>query len=154
MLTTIILSATFLTGCGEQVAPAISEYTFTGDETSAGVAEGDSVEELLSTYQDYDLHYSEDGSLYQPVTEETVFPEQGETTILLPAYYVDDEAYTALHLIKTFALPQDSFLASLKDPAFLADHKVSYAYLLFTLEKGIVTEIVSEMIDYNAEFAN
>jgi hypothetical protein len=85
-------------------------------------------------------------------TEEIPFDSDSLTTIL-PTFFIDGTAADTSLFCKENDIEKSDLLTFLTSEDYLSSHTVVYRYLVFTWEKGVITDIQSESMDYNADAA-
>ncbi len=156
ILTILCLSCGMLSACGSDTALLTAtdyELDEDTDETSRGISVGDDSETFLAAYGEYEILTSVDGGDYQLLAaEEIPFSETSVKTIL-PTFFIDGLAIDTDQFCKDNDIEKKDLLAYLNSEAYLSAHTVVYFYLSFSWENGVITEISSESMDYNADAA-
>lgn len=155
LLTALGLTLGLLTGCGEST-PLLTALDYEIDmetqTTTRGVTLGDSAETFLDAYGDYRIFTSVDGSDYQVLDTDEI-PFDSAAITLLPTFFIDGLPIDPDSFCKENELDKSDLLTFLSDEDYLSAHTVVYYYLLFTWEKGVITDIRSEYMDYNEDAA-
>jgi hypothetical protein len=155
ILIALFLTAAILTGCGQEVCLlSATDYKYVSDmeETSRGVSIGDDSGTFLAAYGDYEiLTLADDG--YQLLSAEEIPFDNDSLTTILPTFFVDGIAIDTDRFCKENEIEKSTLLTFLTSEEYLSSHTVVYRYLVFTWEKGVITDIQSESMDYNADAA-
>lgn len=150
------LSFGMLSACGsDTVLLTATDYELDADtnQTSRGVSVGDDSEAFLAAYGEYEILTSVDGGDYKLLaTEEIPFSGSSVKTIL-PTFFIDGLATDIDQFCKDNEIEKNDLLTYLSSEEYLNAHTVVYHYLSFTWENGVITEISSEYMDYNADAA-
>ncbi len=150
------LSLGVLSACGsDTVLLTATDYELDADtnQTSRGISVGDNSEAFLAAYGEYEILTSVDGSDYKMLsTEEIPFSGSSVETIL-PTFFIDGLATDIDQFCKDNEIEKSNILTYLGSEEYLDAHTVVYHYLSFTWENGVITEINSESMDYNADAA-
>jgi hypothetical protein len=155
ILIAILLIAVALTGCGQEVfLLSATDYEYVSDmeQTSRGISVGDDADAFLAAYGDYEILTLVDDSYELLAAEEIPFDSDSLTT-LLPTFFIDGTATDTSLFCKENDIEKSDLLAFLTSEDYLSSHTVVYRYLVFTWEKGVITDIQSESMDYNADAA-
>lgn len=155
-LLTACLTLGTLSACGKGT-PLLTaiDYELDADanQTSRGISVGDDAEAFLSAYGDYQILTSVDGGDYQALSaEEIPFTGNGVKTIL-PTFFIDGLAVDTDSFCKENEIEKSSLLTYLSSEDYLKKHTVVYHYLVFTWDNGVITQLASESMDYNADAA-
>jgi hypothetical protein len=153
ILTVSLFLLSTLTGCGQEVCLlSATDYEYVSDmeETSRGVSIGDDAGTFLAAYGDYEiLTLADDG--YQLLSAEKIPFDSDSLTTILPTFFVDGIAIDTDQFCKENEIEKNALLTFLTSEEYLSSHTVVYRYLVFTWEKGVITGIASESMDYNAD---
>ncbi len=155
----IALSAVFcliaglMTGCGKST-PLLSAVDYElnpmTNETNKGVSIGDTPEDFLAAYGEYKIFTSVDGQDYQVLPTEEI-PFDSAAVTLLPTFFIDGLPVDTDAFCEENEIEKTSLLSFLSSDDYLNSHTVVYYYLLFTWEKGVITDIRSSYMDYNED---
>lgn len=155
LLTALGLTLGLLTGCGEST-PLLTSLDYEIDmetqTTTRGITLGDSSEAFLDAYGDYRIFTSVDGSDYQVLDTDEI-PFDSAAITLLPTFFIDGLPIDPDSFCEVNELDKSDLLTFLSNEDYLNDHTVVYYYMLFTWEKGVITDIRSEYMDYNEDAA-
>ena len=154
---TLTLMSGLLAGCGNKTPlPAAEDFVLNEDTgaTSRGILPGDTPETFLSAYEEYKLFTSTDnGETYQVLSAKEM-PFDKDMTVLLPSFFIDGAPMDPDAFCKENDIEKSDLMNLLKSKEYLTSHRVEYRYLLFTWQNGVIEDIVSSYMDYNAESEN
>lgn len=155
LLTALGLTLGLMTGCGEST-PLLTETDYELDQdakvTSRDITIGDNAESFLAAYGDYKIFTSVDGGDYQVFANDEI-PFDSSITLLLPTFFIDGLPTDLDGFCEENEIEKSELTAFLSSDDFLKSHTVVYYYLLFNWEKGAITDIRSEYMDYNEDAA-
>lgn len=154
LFASFLLAAFLLCACGEE-KPALltaTDYDLDAEtaQTIRGVKIGDGPEAFLAAYQDYDILSSISGGEYLTLPAEDI-PFEASLTTILPSFFVDGSALEIDSFCEENSIEKGQLLSFLTDENYLSAHTVVYRYLVFTWEDGVITDILSEAMDYNRD---
>ena len=118
--------------------------------TSRGITIGDTSEAFLAAYGEYRFFTSVEEGDYQVLDAEEI-PFDSSITTLLPTFFVDGLPIEPDTFCKENEIAKPELLTYLSAEDYLQSHTVVYYYLVFTWEKGSITDISSEYMDYNED---
>lgn len=149
----ILLVAAMLTACGKEqplLDKADYELNIENNITSKGIGIGDTAEDFLTAYGEYDIEISINGGDYQSMAaEEIPFDEPMQT--ILPTFIIDGIPVTISQICEENEISRSGLLPLLSSEEYLSEHKVSYYYLIFDWKSGAITDIRSDYIDFNKD---
>lgn len=148
-----LLFAAMLTACSKE-QPLLNEADYElnteNNSTSKGIGIGDTAEDFLAAYGEYDIEFSIDGGDYQSMpAEEIPFDEPIQT--ILPTFIIDSIPVTISQICEENEIIRSDLLSLLSSEEYLNEHKVSYYYLIFDWKSGAITDIHSDYIDFNKD---
>lgn len=156
LLAALGLSIGLLTSCGEST-PLLTAEDYELDaqtnQTSRGVAPGDTTEAFLTAYGEYRFFNSIDNGDYQMLAFEEI-PAESAVTTLLPTFFIDGQPIDPDAFCKENEIEKADLLTAISSEDYLNAHTVEYYYLVFTWENGVITDIRSEYMNYNEDGAN
>lgn len=158
ILITVMLAAN-LAACGkvETVPLTMGDYELNfsdGIATSKGIHIGSTTEEFLDAYAGYDLEISIGGGAYEAFdADKTPVPFTDSVQTILPTFFIDDAAMTIEQICTENEIERTELLSLLSSEEYLAEHEVSYYYMIFSWENGAVADISTEYMDYNEDAA-
>lgn len=149
----ILLLAIFLTACSKEqplLDKADYELNTENNTTIKGIGIGDTAEDFLASYGEYDIEISINGGNYQSMAaEEIPFDEPMQT--ILPTFIIDDVPVTLSQICEENEIERSDLLTLLSSDEYLNEHQVSYYYLIFDWKSGAITDIRSDYIDFNKD---
>lgn len=155
-LAIVCLTFGLLSGCGSEV-PLLSSTDYELDantnQTSRGISIGDDAEAFLAAYGEYEILTSVDGNDYKLIATEEIPFDNSSLQTILPTFFIDGLAIDTDQFCKDNDIEKGNLLAYLSSQEYLTAHTVVYHYLVFSWENGVITEIRSEAMDYNADAA-
>ncbi len=150
------LTLGILSACGKENALlTATDYELDADmdQTSRGVSVGDDSEAFLAAYGEYQILSSVDGGDYKLLAAEEIPFTSSSLQTILPTFFIDGLATDTDQFCKDNEIEKSDLLTYLSSEEYLSAHTVVYHYLVFTWENGVITEISSESMDYNADAA-
>lgn len=148
-----VLLASMLTACSKKqplLDKADYELNAENNATSKGIGIGDTAEDFLQAYGEYDIEISINGGNYQSVaTKEIPFDEPMQT--ILPTFIIDNVPVTLSQICEENEISLNDLLPLLSSNEYLNEHEVSYFYLIFDWKDGTITDIRSDYIDFNKD---
>lgn len=150
-----LLLAAMLTACSkEQPLLDKADYELNTENntttTSKGIGIGDTAEDFLAAYGEYDIEISINSGDYQSMAaEEIPFDESMQT--ILPTFIIDGIPATISQICEENEISRNDLLQLLSSEAYLNEHEVSYYYLIFNWKSGVITNIRSDYIDFNKD---
>lgn len=143
-------------GCGEEKQFLLSTTDYELDaetsQTIRGVKIGDGPEAFLAAYRDYDILTSINGGDYLTLPVEDI-PFDVTINTILPSFFVDGTALDVDRFCEENNIEKDGLISFLTNEDYLSAHTVVYRYLVFAWEDGVITDILSESMDYNRDGA-
>ena len=153
LLAALGLTAGLMAGCGKST-PLLTalDYELNPETktTSRGITIGDTSEAFLAAYGEYRFFTSVEEGDYQVLDAEEI-PFDSSITTLLPTFFVDGLPIEPDTFCKENEIAKPELLTYLSAEDYLQSHTVVYYYLVFTWEKGSITDISSEYMDYNED---
>lgn len=153
LLTALGLTLGLMTGCGKNT-PLLTatdyELDLETNTTSRGVTIGDTSEAFLAAYGDYRIFTSVDGGSFEVLPAEEI-PFSSPITTLLPTFFIDGLPVDPDVFCEENEIEKADLLSYLSSENYLGSHTVVYYYLLFTWEKGAITDILCRYMDYNED---
>ncbi len=142
-----------LTACGKEtplLRTADYELNHEDNTTSKGIGIGDTPEAYLNAYSDYVMETSIENGPFQALkTDEIPFTEPIRT--ILPTFFIDENPVTIEQICEENEIERTEILALLSSDEYLQNHTVMYHYMIFTWEDGVITDILSEYMDFNED---
>lgn len=142
-----------LTACGkEQLLLRAVDYELNLEDnvTNKGIGIGDTPETFLDAYGDYVIETSVESGPYQSLPIDEIPFTQSIKTIL-PTFFIDGEPITIEQICTENEVERTELLALLSSGEYLKEHTVTYQYMIFSWENGVITDIRSEYMDYNED---
>lgn len=153
LFTALGLILSLLTGCGENT-PLLTAVDYELDidtnKTNRGVSVGDTPEAFLAAYGEYRIFTSVDGGDYQVIASDEI-PFESAITTLLPTFFIDGLPVDPDAFCEENEIEKADLLGFLTSEEYLRSHTVVYCYLTFTWENGIISDISTSYMDYNAD---
>lgn len=148
-----MMIVTTLTACGKET-PLLREVDYElnleNNTTNRGIGIGDTPEAFLEAYGDYVIETSIEYGPYQSLTvEEIPFTESIKT--ILPTFFIDGIPTTIEQICSENEIERIDLIAFLSSDEYLQKHMVTYHYMIFSWENGVITDIRSEYMDYNED---
>ena len=150
-----LLLASMLTACSkEQSLLDKTDYELNTESntttTSKGIGIGDTAEDFLAAYGEYNIEISINGGDYQSMpTEEIPFDSSIQT--ILPTFIIDGIPVTISQICEENQISPNNLLPLLSSDEYLNEHEVSYYYLIFDWKSSNITDIHSDFIDFNKD---
>ena len=145
-----------LSACGRQT-PLLTatdyEMEADSDRTSLGVSVGDDSEAFLSAYGEYEILSSINGDDYKLLSDEEIPFTDNTLITIVPTFFIDGLPVDTDRFCKENEIAKSDLLSFLTSEEYLSAHTVVYQYLRSTSTDGLITEISSEAMDYNADAA-
>ena len=145
-----------LCACGRQT-PLLTatdyEMEADSDRTSLGVSVGDDSKAFLSAYGEYEILSSINGDDYKLLSDEEIPFTDNTLITIVPTFFIDGLPVDTDRFCKENEIAKSDLLSFLTSEEYLSAHTVVYQYLRFTWTDGLITEISSEAMDYNADAA-
>ena len=145
-----------LSACGRQT-PLLTatdyEMEADSDRTSLGVSVGDDSEAFLTAYGEYEILSSINGDDYKLLSDEEIPFTDNTLITIVPTFFIDGLPVDTDRFCKENEIAKSDLLSFLTSEEYLSGHTVVYQYLRFTWTDGLITEISSEAMDYNADAA-
>ncbi len=160
-------------GCSGRSVPESHALTVDSNGvTGAGIKVGSSYSDWIDAYGDYEiqLYDGEDFVPYTPVKEDDATvagaSEDGgddsaaadgsaaaghDGRYMVAAFYVDEEPASTDELCKAEGVKADELADHLASAEYLAEHKVLFRYIIFTITDDTVSDIKFDYLDYNTE---
>lgn len=149
----ILLLTAMLTACSKEqllLDKADYELNIENNSTSKGIGIGDTAEDFLAVYGEYDVEISINGGDYQSIAAEEI-PFDEPIQIILPTFFIDDIPAAISQICDENEISRIDLLPLLSSDEYLNEHTVSYYYLIFDWHGGAITEISSDYIDFNED---
>ena len=164
IISTILLFSLLFTGCNRAYETmSLKDYEISeAGTTSKGIGQGSSLEEFLDAYENYEMLIGYEDGVYSVFHKEDIITKEGKEevftqntfSLLLPTFFVDDEACSTDTLCETYQVTKENLLSFLNSEAFLGEHHVVYQILICDFKDGILTQLLTSSRDYNEELAN
>ena len=153
ILLTILLCTILLTACEEEI-PLLTEADYELNQetgtTSRGIGIGSTPEDFLEAYGSYDIETSKEYGPYESIRAKDIpFTESIRT--ILPTFFIDGLPATIEQICTDNGIARSELLSLLSSEEYLQNHRVVYHYMIFTWEDGFITDIHSELMDYNED---
>lgn len=123
------------------------------EKTSRGISVGDDSEAFLAAYGEYEILSSIDGDDYKLLSDEEIPFTDNTLITVVPTFFIDGLPVDTDRFCKENEIAKSDLLSFLTSEEYLSAHTVVYQYLRFTWTDGLITEISSEAMDYNADGA-
>lgn len=150
----VLLVSCLLTACNEEI-PVLSESEYIVSDDGVTVRDiktGSTLEEFFTAYENYPLFVSVNGADYEVLTKE-VIPIDQPMNIILSDFFVDGETLDKDLFCETNQIEKENLLEYLNTEDFLSSHKVIYRYISFDIQDGVVTNVLTDSRDFNAELS-
>lgn len=158
LLVLSIISSILLTACNKVAATMSTEDYILSEEgaTSKGIKIGDSLETFFDAYENHAMLISYGDEQYTVFHKKDILTEDhtfSTTTfsLLLPTFFVDNEAYSTDQICETYQVTKENLLSFLNSEDFLKEHSVIYKFILFDFKDGVLENILESSRDFNAE---
>ena len=151
-------------GCSGRSVP--ESHSLTVDSTGvtgAGIKVGSSYTDWIDAYGDYEIQLY-DGENFIPYTPDPVDDKKAadaasdtatdtdhDGRYMVAAFYVDEEPVSTDELCRTEGIDAAKLADHLASAEYLADHKVLFRYIIFTITDDAVSDIEFDYLDYNSE---
>ncbi len=130
------------------------EIDQTSGKSTKEIGVGDGYEAFVDAYKDYDLAIAsveaQKDYTYQSLAPSDI-PFDQDIRIIVPTFFINDEAQSVTDICEANSIDKDSLLSLLTSSDFLANNKVVYKYLVFDFSGGVITNMTSEELDFNAD---
>ncbi|MCM1038018.1 MAG: hypothetical protein NC434_01760 [Ruminococcus sp.] len=149
----LLLSALMMTGCGKEtllLTEADYALNLQSNTTSKGIGIGDTPEAFLEAYSGYNIETTKNGGSYQALPDDEIPFEEPIKTIL-PTFFINGVPATIEQICEENGIQRLELLPLLSSEEYLQDHTVTYHYIVFSWENGVITDIRSEYMDYNED---
>lgn len=145
----------FLSGCEKkpaEIAPA-SVFEITDGTTAAGISVGDDDAAFIKAYKDYTIQvaYNDLSSSYIVMSIDDI-PYEDNISTLIANFFIDGKPVSEETLCKENDVELSDLFDLLSSSSYLQAHSVQYRYLLFQWTDGAITEIQSDVLNYNETF--
>ncbi len=143
----------FLTACGKEqplLEAADYELNQSANTTRKGIGIGDTPEEFLAAYGDYDIETSIEYGPFEAIAPDEI-PFTDSIRTILPTFFIDGLPATIEQICTENEIERTGLLSLLSSDEYLQNHTVVYHYMIFTWDDGVITDIHSEFMDYNED---
>lgn len=156
-LLSVVVISSLLCGCAteEVFTPSEDNFVVNSDNSISGLTVGSSFTDFCNVYNSYPLQIlNADNTLATfviPDFEKEPEATNPSTTLMASCFIVDGQAVMTEELINQTGQTADTLNAYLTSAEYLGKHSVLFRYVIFTFADGIITEIESDVLDYNNE---
>ncbi len=155
LLFLILSAALLLSGCEKNtsgIAPA-SLFRVEGGVTADGVSVGDGKNAFINAYRSYTVQvaYRDAASDYMTMSISRI-PYDDPISTMIANFFVDGEPVSYATLCAENNISESELYALMSSHEYLRSHDVVYRYLVFDWEDGVITDIVSEELNYNETY--
>ena len=138
-------------GCGSAKLELTNEDYNLSNNTSKGIAIGNSSDDFVSAYDGFEVSviYADSGSNVGTFMKIDKVDYSKQCTVAIQNFFVDDKSHTVDEIKNKYNIKNDINAWLQNNPDFLEKHSLTYKCLTFYFDNGIIVDIKYSEKNFN-----